>query len=133
LESDNVDGNKQERSAELNSRVESVLLSMDYRLGQKKRFTPVYKKEKRSLLNRLSKPQNPSFIYECVINPDAGQPDSCKITGMEDKEMEFLTHIATQISTRCNIQVNVIHGNEVITFGMDGEIEKREIVGEKYD
>lgn len=128
-----MDRNTKEKLFELNERVESVLLSMDYTVGQKKRFTPVYKKEKQSLLSRLSKPKNPSFIYECVANAENGQPDSCKITGMEDQEMAFLTDIATQISTKCNIKVNLIHGNEVITFGMDGEIEKREIVGKKYD
>jgi hypothetical protein len=128
LESDDMDKDTQKKSVELNEKVESVLLSMDYKLGQKKRFTPVYKKEKRSLLSRLSKPKNPSFIYECVLNADTDQPDTCTITGMEDRELDFLKGIATQISTRCNIKVNVVHGNEIITFGMDGEIEKTESV-----
>jgi hypothetical protein len=126
-----MDKDTQKKSVELNEKVESVLLSMDYKLGQKKRFTPVYKKEKRSLLSKLSKPQNPSFIYECVVSADPDHPDTCTITGMEERELDFLKGIATQISTRCNIKINLMHGNEIITFGMDGEIEKIESVSKK--
>jgi len=116
--------NIEEKLTVLNEKVWALLSGMDYEVEPKKRFTSVYRKEKQSLVSRLLKLQTPSFIYECVMDPDPDQPDSCTLSGMVDKDMESLKDIATRISTVCSIKVNLTHGNEIITFNTDGEIEK---------